>query len=246
MVADVTLPDRVESTQVEAAFAERDLDGQSSQGRKCQATSNHGHCRRSAGLIAARELTSTWIPSTINQCGVWHDEYRQSHHPRECRVGARGRHSARWPPIVWSIACRLYTPPIDIHEGPEGLTLEADLPGATEQNLRIQLEENILSLYARIDSPTPEKARLVHEEYRLGDYHRSFILSDEVDRDRITADLKNGVLRLFLPKAERARPAGSRSRREIDPACFAQNTATTGLAVMPIFLFPTLPVTDLW
>ena len=98
-----------------------------------------------------------------------------------------------------------YTPPIDIHEGPEGLSLEADLPGATERNLRVQLEDNVLSLYARIDSPGPEGARLVHEEYRLGDYHRSFILSDEVDRDRITADLKNGVLRLFLPKAERAR-----------------------------------------
>ena len=76
------------------------------------------------------------------------------------------------------------------------------------------MEDNVLSLYARIDSPAPEGAQLVHEEYRLGDYQRSFILSDEVDRDRITAELKNGVLRLFLPKAERAGPAGSRSRRE--------------------------------
>ncbi len=50
-----------------------------------------------------------------------------------------------------------FTPPIDIHEGPDGLTLEADLPGATERNLRIQLEDNILSLYARIDAPAPEK-----------------------------------------------------------------------------------------
>ena len=98
-----------------------------------------------------------------------------------------------------------YTPPIDIHEGPEGLTLEADLPGATERNLRVQLEENVLSLYVRIDSRPPQGTRLIHEEYRLGDYHRSFILSDEVDRDRITADLKNGVLRLFLPNAERGR-----------------------------------------
>jgi HSP20 family protein len=97
------------------------------------------------------------------------------------------------------------TPPIDIHEGPDGLTLEADLPGATERNLRVQLEENVLSLYVKIDPPAPKDARLIHEEYRLGDYHRSFILSDEVDRDRITADLKNGVLRLFLPKAERNR-----------------------------------------
>lgn len=98
-----------------------------------------------------------------------------------------------------------FTPPIDIHEGPEGLTLEADLPGATERNLRIQLEDNVLSLYAKIDSPVPDGARLIHEEYRLGDYHRSFILSDEVDREQITAELKNGVLRLSLPKAERAR-----------------------------------------
>jgi HSP20 family protein len=100
---------------------------------------------------------------------------------------------------------RAYTPPIDIHEGPEGLTLEADLPGANERNLQVQLEENVLSLYVRVDAPAPTEARLVHEEYRPGDYHRSFILSDEVDRDRITAELKNGVLRLFLPKAERVR-----------------------------------------
>ncbi len=103
-----------------------------------------------------------------------------------------------------SVDCRhAYTPPIDIHEGPEGLTLVADLPGANERNLRIQLEEHVLSLDVRIDAAPPEDARLIHEECRLGDYHRSFILSEEVDRDRITADLKNGVLRLFLPKAER-------------------------------------------
>lgn len=98
-----------------------------------------------------------------------------------------------------------FAPPVDIHDGPDGLTLEADLPGATESNLHIQLEDNILSLYAKLDSPAPESARLVHQEYPVGDFHRSFILSDEVDRDRITAELKNGVLRIFLPKADRAR-----------------------------------------
>lgn len=98
-----------------------------------------------------------------------------------------------------------FTPPIDIHEGPDGLTLEADLPGATESNLFIQLEDNVLSLHARIEPPAPEGARALHEEYRVGDYYRSFILSDEVDRERITAELRNGVLRLVLPKADRAR-----------------------------------------
>ena len=97
------------------------------------------------------------------------------------------------------------TPLIDIHEGPDGLILEADLPGATEGNLSIQLEDNVLVLHAKVPSPFPEGARLLHEEYRVGTFSRSFILSDEVDRARIAAELKNGVLRLTLPKAERAK-----------------------------------------
>ncbi len=98
-----------------------------------------------------------------------------------------------------------FTPLIDIHESPDGLVLEADLPGASENGLRIQLEDNVLSLHAQVHSPAPEGARALHEEYRVGDFCRSFILSDEVERSRITAELKNGVLRLTLPKAERAK-----------------------------------------
>jgi len=98
-----------------------------------------------------------------------------------------------------------FTPPIDIHEGPDGLVLEADLPGATESSVTIQLEDNVLSLYAKVESPAPEGARALHEEYQVGDFARSFILSDEVERGRITAEFHDGVLRLNLPKAERAK-----------------------------------------
>lgn len=99
-----------------------------------------------------------------------------------------------------------FVPLIDIHEAADGLILEADLPGASEQNLDVQLQDHVLTLHAHIEPPVlGETARLLHEEYRVGDYHRSFILSDEVDRDRITAELKNGVLRLVLPRAERSR-----------------------------------------
>jgi HSP20 family protein len=97
------------------------------------------------------------------------------------------------------------TPPIDIHEGPEGLVLEADLPGVSQDHVAIQLEDNVLTLTATVDPPVAGEARLLHEEYRQADFHRSFILSDEVDRERISADLNNGVLRLTLPKAERAK-----------------------------------------
>jgi HSP20 family molecular chaperone IbpA len=98
-----------------------------------------------------------------------------------------------------------HTPPVDIHEGPEGLILEADLPGATGEEIVIQLEDNVLTLHARVTPPAPEGARPLHEEYRAADFYRSFILSDEVERTRITAELNNGVLRLNLPKAERAK-----------------------------------------
>lgn len=99
----------------------------------------------------------------------------------------------------------LHTPLIDIHEGPDGLILEADLPGADESSIGIQLEDNVLSLHARVSQPAPEEARLLHEEYRVGDFYRSFILSDEVERSKITAELRNGVLCLNLPKADRVK-----------------------------------------
>ncbi len=97
------------------------------------------------------------------------------------------------------------SPAIDIHEGPEGLILEADLPGVADSSLRVELEQNILHLHARVARPVPEGARVLHEETRTVEYYRSFILSDEVQRDQIRAELRDGVLRLTLPRADRAR-----------------------------------------
>lgn len=98
-----------------------------------------------------------------------------------------------------------FTPPIDIYETAEGLVLEADLPGATESSVIVQLEENVLTLQAEVVAQAPEGATLVHEEYRVGPFQRSFILSDDVDRDRIRAEFKNGILKLILPTSERGR-----------------------------------------
>jgi HSP20 family molecular chaperone IbpA len=97
------------------------------------------------------------------------------------------------------------TPVIDIYESSEGLVLEADLPGVREQDVNIHLEDNVLRLDAPVVAETPEGARLLHQEYRSGRFQRQFILSDEVDRQAIGAELRDGVLRLVLPKAERAR-----------------------------------------
>jgi len=117
---------------------------------------------------------------------------------------ASAPHQATPPPSSATVP-QAIPPLIDIHEGPEGLVLEADLPGASPDSLTVQLEDNVLTLQAQGQPRQDSHLRMIHEEYRAGDYQRSFILSDDVDRDRISAELKNGVLRLTLPRMDRAK-----------------------------------------
>jgi HSP20 family protein len=108
----------------------------------------------------------------------------------------------------------VFTPPIDIFETPEGLVLQADLPGVTSETLELQVQDNKLSLLGRVASPAPESARLIHQEYRVGHFFRHFILSDEVDHERITAKLTNGVLEVVLPRAAKSEPRRIQIRTE--------------------------------
>jgi HSP20 family molecular chaperone IbpA len=98
-----------------------------------------------------------------------------------------------------------YTPRVDIYEMDDKVTVLADMPGVDESSLEITLENNVLTIKGRVESPSFENHRLAHAEYRVGDYVRSFTLSDTIDRDSIEATVKNGVLRLSLSKAEAAK-----------------------------------------
>lgn len=100
----------------------------------------------------------------------------------------------------------VFTPPIDIYETEEGLVLYADLPGVTVETLELQVQDNRLTLFGRVRPHVPEDGAIRHQEYEVGDFLRSFILSDEVDHERIQATLSNGVLKVELPKAPRAEP----------------------------------------
>ena len=97
---------------------------------------------------------------------------------------------------------QVWAPAIDIYEGPEGLILEADLPGVTEESLRIDLEHNVLNLRAEIVRPVPPGARVLYEESPATAFFRSFILTDDIQKDAIRAELKDGVLRLHLPRTD--------------------------------------------
>lgn len=97
---------------------------------------------------------------------------------------------------------KVYSPAVDIVERKEDILLIADMPGVDDKSLEITLEKDVLTLDGRVETKLPEGHRLLISEYGTGDYHRVFKLSDEIDREKILATVKHGVLRLTLPKTE--------------------------------------------
>jgi HSP20 family molecular chaperone IbpA len=93
-----------------------------------------------------------------------------------------------------------FVPRADIYETDEAIYVVADMPGVDETSLDITLEKSVLTLSGVVEPEAPEGYSLAYAEYRVGDYVRSFSLSDEIDQETIEATLKDGVLRLTLPK----------------------------------------------
>jgi HSP20 family protein len=94
-----------------------------------------------------------------------------------------------------------FVPPTDILETKNEIVMLLDMPGTDPDSLNVTLEKRVLTLSARSTPSTPQGYTPVHTEYRDGNYERAFILSEDVDGDRIDATFKDGVLRLSLPKA---------------------------------------------
>jgi HSP20 family molecular chaperone IbpA len=97
-----------------------------------------------------------------------------------------------------------FVPRADIYETDEAIYVVADMPGVDENSLDITLEKGVLSLNGTVEPETPEGYSLAYAEYRVGDYTRSFTLSNEIDQEAIEATLKDGVLRLTLHKLTEA------------------------------------------
>ena len=96
--------------------------------------------------------------------------------------------------------CQCFVPRSDIYEVEDQLVIVADVPGANQEGIEITLEKNILTINAYIEPEEFEGYGLAFAEYEVGDYQRSFRISDEIDRDKISAAVKDGVLRVYLPK----------------------------------------------
>jgi HSP20 family protein len=100
--------------------------------------------------------------------------------------------------------CHCFIPRSDIYELDDQIVIVADVPGVDEKSLDVTIEKNVLTIKALIDPIVPQGYSLSYAEYEVGDFQRSFRLSDEIDREQIQASVKDGVLRLYLPKAKEA------------------------------------------
>ena len=100
----------------------------------------------------------------------------------------------------------VFTPEVDIFETDREITLLADMPGVAPDSVNIDLREGVLTLTGDVRPWEGPEESDVLIEFEIGKYHRRFTLSDAVDPDKIEAKLEDGVLRLTLPKAEKALP----------------------------------------
>lgn len=101
---------------------------------------------------------------------------------------------------------KMFVPKVDIFERGDDTILLADMPSVDEKSVDINLDKNVLTITGSVDSEKSDNYRLAYAEYERGDFQRSFTLSNEINTNKIEATMKNGVLRLVLPKAEEAKP----------------------------------------
>ena len=101
---------------------------------------------------------------------------------------------------------RVFAPAVDIFETDKEITVLADLPGVKSDQLKIDLAEDVLTLTGDVTTPEADNEEDVWREYGTGTYIRQFTISELINRDKIEAKLSDGVLRLTLPKMEKAQP----------------------------------------
>jgi len=100
----------------------------------------------------------------------------------------------------------VFTPLVDIFETEKTITLLADLPGVKADRLNIDLRDNVITIIGDISPAEGKDEEDLVVEYETGRYYRQFTLSEVVDQNKIDAKLADGVLRLTLPKVEKATP----------------------------------------
>jgi HSP20 family molecular chaperone IbpA len=105
-----------------------------------------------------------------------------------------------------TIPARTFVPTADIYEDRDSLKVILEMPGVEKGNVDVRVEEGVLLVEGRLDLTKYRGLQPLYTEYNIGNYARSFRLSNAIDQNKIGAELKDGVLSLTLPKAEKAKP----------------------------------------
>jgi HSP20 family molecular chaperone IbpA len=112
--------------------------------------------------------------------------------PRESKLQSR-QEAAMWPPV-------------DVIEDPTGITLYADLPGVPRDKLSLRVDGDTLNIEAEVALTLPKDMEASHAEVNLARFRRAFLLTKELDAEKVNAELSQGVLRVRIPKAAHAQP----------------------------------------
>lgn len=127
----------------------------------------------------------------------------RKNNPEETAVQARGddavAHHAEGTEMAY------FTPLVDIAETYDAFLFEADLPGARPDAVDVRYDNGTLMIHAKVEPRQPRETRYHWREYDVGHYYRTFSIDTPVDTDGIKAELRDGVLRVYVPKAEAAR-----------------------------------------
>src|SRR3954451_18510348 len=105
-----------------------------------------------------------------------------------------------------TIPASVFVPTADIYESQDTLTVILEMPGVQKDNVDVRVEDGTLNIEGRLDLAKYQGLVPLYTEYNIGHYARSFRLSSKIDRTKIAADLKDGVLSVTLPKAAEAKP----------------------------------------
>jgi HSP20 family protein len=101
---------------------------------------------------------------------------------------------------------RAFLPSADIYESESALTVVLEMAGVSKDNVDVSIEDGVLTVEGRIDFSQYDGLQPVYSEYNVGPFRRSFRIPTQIDQGRITAEMRDGIVTLELPKAEAAKP----------------------------------------
>jgi len=108
-------------------------------------------------------------------------------------------------PVERTLGGTTYSPRFDIWENDDEMILYGDLPGVMPEDLDVRFENPVLTIHGKV-SPRHNDIKFLHGEYGIGDFHRTFTIGEAIATERISAELKNGVVTVHLPKSEKVKP----------------------------------------